>query len=106
MDFKKTSASKTTVTNNNRIIEDKVGNIYKAIVALEKRSNQIGSELKEELISKLDEFATHSDSLDEIFENKEQIEVSKFYEKLPKPTLIAIHELLNDQLFIKQTSSE
>ena len=79
----------------------KVGNIYEAIVALEKRSNQIGSELKEELIAKLDEFATHNDSLDEIFENKEQIEVSKFYEKLPKPTLIAIRELLDDELFIR-----
>mgnify|MGYP001219275570 CR=1 FL=1 len=100
MDFKKTSASKTTVTNNNRIIEDKVGNIYKAIVALEKRSNQISSEIKEELVAKLDEFATHNDNLDEVFENKEQIEVSKYYEKLSKPTLIAIKELLDDQLII------
>ena len=106
MDYKKTSASKTTITHDNKSIEDRVGNIYEAIVALEKRSNQISSEIKEELISKLDEFATHSDSLDEIFENKEQIEVSKFYEKLPKPTLIAIHELLEDQLFIKQPSTE
>ena len=101
MDYKKTDASKTTVTNDNKLLEDKVGNIYEAIIALEKRSNQIGVEIKEELLSKLDEFATHNDNLDEIFENKEQIEVSKFYEKLPKPTLIAIKELLDDQLFIK-----
>ena len=101
MDYKKTAAAKTTVTNDNRLLEEKVGNIYEAIVALEKRSNQIGSELKEELISKLDEFATHNDSLDEIFKNKEQIEVSKFYEKLPKATLIAIRELLDDELFVK-----
>lgn len=106
MDYKKTSASKTTVTNNNKLLEDKVGNIYKAIVALEKRSNQIGSEIKEELISKLDEFATHNDSLDEVFENKEQIEVSKFYEKLPKPTLIATRELLDDELFVKAPKQE
>ena len=106
MDYKKTDASKTTVTNNNRLLEDKVGNIYEAIVALEKRSNQIGLEIKEELLSKLDEFATHNDNLDEIFENKEQIEVSKFYEKLPKPTLIAIKELLDDQLFIKTQNEE
>ena len=59
-----------------------------------------------ELLSKLDEFATHNDNLDEIFENKEQIEVSKFYEKLPKPTLIAIKELLDDQLFIKSQNEE
>ncbi len=106
MDYKKTDASKTTVTNDNRLLEDKVGNIYEAIVALEKRSNQIGLEIKEELLSKLDEFATHNDNLDEIFENKEQIEVSKFYEKLPKPTLIAIKELLDDQLFIKTQNEE
>jgi len=106
MDYKKTDASKTTVTNDNRLLEDKVGNIYEAIVALEKRSNQIGLEIKEELLSKLDEFATHNDNLDEIFENKEQIEVSKFYEKLPKPTLIAVKELLDDQLFIKNQNEE
>ena len=106
MDYKKTNAPKTTVTNDNRILENKVGNIYEAIVALEKRSNQISLELKEELLSKLDEFATHNDNLDEIFENKEQIEVSKFYEKLPKPTLIAIKELLDDQLFIKAQNEE
>ena len=106
MDYKKTDASKTTVTNNNKLFEDKVGNIYEAIVALDKRSNQIGSEIKEELLSKLDEFATYNDNLDEVFENKEQIEVSKFYEKLPKPTLIAIRELLDDQLFIKADKEE
>ena len=106
MDYKKTNASKTTVTNDNSLLENKVGNIYEAIVALEKRSNQIGLEIKEELLSKLDEFATHNDNLDEIFENKEQIEVSKFYEKLPKPTLIAIKELLDDQLFIKTQNEE
>ena len=106
MDYKKTNASKTTVTNDNSLLENKVGNIYEAIVALEKRSNQIGLEIKEELLSKLDEFATHNDNLDEIFENKEQIEVSKFYEKLPKPTLIAINELLDDQLFIKTQNED
>tara|TARA_Y100001954_G_scaffold57957_1_gene62588 strand:+ start:3282 stop:3602 length:321 start_codon:yes stop_codon:yes gene_type:complete len=106
MDYKKTDAAKTTVTNDNSLLENKVGNIYEAIVALEKRSNQIGLEIKEELLSKLDEFATHNDNLDEIFENKEQIEVSKFYEKLPKPTLIAIKELLDDQIFIKTQNEE
>ena len=106
MDYKKTNAAKTTITNNTKLFEDRVGNIYSAIVALEKRSNQISSEIKEELIGKLDEFATHNDSLDEIFENKEQIEVSKFYEKLPKPTLLATRELLNDELFIKQGTKE
>ncbi len=103
MDYKKTAAAKTTVTNDNKLIEDKVGNIYEAIVALEKRSNQIGTELKEELIAKLDEFATHNDSLEEIFENKEQIEVSKFYERLPKPHAIAIEEWLNEKIYHRNT---
>ena len=106
MDYKKTDAPKTTVTNDNSLLENKIGNIYEAIVALEKRSNQIGLEIKEELLSKLDEFATHNDNLEEIFENKEQIEVSKFYEKLPKPTLIAIKELLDDELFIKSQNDQ
>mgnify|MGYP001408021739 CR=1 FL=1 len=106
MDYKKTNATKTTVTNNTKLFEDKVGNIYSAIVALDKRSNQISSEIKEELLGKLDEFATHNDNLDEVFENKEQIEVSKFYEKLPKPTLIAIQELLDDELFVKTPKKE
>ena len=106
MDYKKTNAAKTAITNNTKLFEDRVGNIYSAIVALEKRSNQISSEIKEELIGKLDEFATHNDNLDEVFENKEQIEVSKFYEKLPKPTLLAIRELLDDELFIKQGKKE
>ena len=106
MDYKKTNATKTTVTNNTELFEDKVGNIYSAIVALDKRSNQISSEIKEELLVKLDEFATQNDNLDEVFENKEQIEVSKFYEKLPKPTLIAIRELLDDELFVKTPKLE
>tara|TARA_B100001093_G_C26847375_1_gene1023493 strand:- start:1210 stop:1536 length:327 start_codon:yes stop_codon:yes gene_type:complete len=106
MDYKKTSASKTTVTNNNKLLEDKFGNIYNAISVLEKRSNQISQDLKEELISKLDEFATHNENLDEIFENKEQIEVSKFYEKLPKPTLMALRELIDDELFVNTPEEE
>ena len=73
MDYKKTDASKTTVTNDNSLLENKVGNIYEAIVALEKRSNQIGSEIKEELLSKLDEFATHNDNLDEILKTKSRL---------------------------------
>ena len=106
MDYKKTDASKTTVTNDNRLLEDKVGNIYEAIVALEKRSNQIGLEIKEELLSKLDEFATHNDNLDEIFENKEQIEVSKFYESLPKPHALAIEEWFKNKIYHRNTDEE
>jgi DNA-directed RNA polymerase subunit K/omega len=99
MDYKKTSASKTTVTNNNKLLEAPTGNIYEAISIIAKRADQINSDLKKELVEKLDEFATYSDSLDEVFENKEQIEVSKFYEKLPKGHAIAVEEWLNDKVY-------
>jgi len=106
MDYKKTNAARTTETRDNKIFEDKVGNIYAAISVMEKRANQINSEIKEELIAKLDEFATHNDNLEEIFENKEQIEVSKFYERLPKPSLIAIQELLEDKIHFREANTE
>ena len=81
-------------------------NIYEAISIISKRSSQINSEIKKELHDKLDEFATHNDSLEEIFENKEQIEVSRFYEKLPKPYAIAVQEWLDDKIYFRDTDSE
>ena len=83
--YRNTNAANTTKTYNKNKIEDPTNNIYEAISIIAKRSSQINSEIKKELHDKLDEFATHNDSLEEIFENKEQIEVSRFYEKLPKP---------------------
>lgn len=91
----------TTTTINRDEIENKVGNIYKAIVIMGKRAEQINFELKNELVKKLDNFANHNDSLEEIFENREQIEISKYYERLPKPTLIAINELLNGNIYYR-----
>ena len=73
------------------------------MVIISKRSNQINAELKEELTRKLEEFASTTDNLEEIFENREQIEISRFYEKLPKPNAIAIKELLDDKIYIRQT---
>jgi DNA-directed RNA polymerase subunit K/omega len=81
MDYKNTNAPDTTVTYDKSKVEAPTGNIYEAISIIAKRASQINGDLKKELIEKLDEFATYSDSLDEVFENKEQIEVSKFYEK-------------------------
>ena len=104
--YRNTNAASSTKTYNKHEIEDPTNNIYEAISIIAKRSSQINSEIKKELHDKLDEFATHNDNLDEVFENKEQIEVSKFYEKLPKPTLIAIRELLNDELFIKSSNED
>ena len=83
--------------------EIKTKNIYEALSIIAKRSQQINLEIKKELHEKLDEFATHNDSLEEIFENKEQIEVSRFYERLPKPHAMAIEEWLNDKIYSRQT---
>ena len=103
MDLKKTDAPVTTVTYNRNEIDDKTQNIYEAISVIAKRSEQINTDIRRELIDKLEEFATYNDSLEEIFENKEQIEVSKFYEKLPKPHALAIKEWLEDKIYFRNT---
>lgn len=100
-DYKKTNAPISTITFDRTKIEEPTQNIYKAISIISKRASQISQELKTELLEKLDEFATHNDSLEEVFENKEQIEVSRFYEKLPKPTSIAIQEWLDDGIYYR-----
>ena len=103
MDFKKTTAPVNTVTYNKSQIEAPTGNIYEAITIIAARANQINSEIKKELTDKLEEFATYNDSLEEVFENKEQIEVSKFYEKLPKPHAIAVEEWVQDKIYYRKT---
>jgi DNA-directed RNA polymerase subunit K/omega len=103
MDLKKTDAPVTTVTYNRNEIDEKTQNIYEAISVIAKRSEQINTDIRRELIDKLEEFATYNDSLEEIFENKEQIEVSKFYEKLPKPHALAIKEWLDDKIYFRNT---
>lgn len=105
MDYKKTTAPTTTITRNLNEIDKSTGNIYESIVIVAKRSNQIGSELKTELNSKLEEFASYSDNLEEVFENREQIEISKFYERLPKPTLIAMEEYLAGNVYYRGPES-
>jgi DNA-directed RNA polymerase subunit K/omega len=104
MDLKKTTAPVNTVTYNKSLIEAPTGNIYEAITIIAKRSNQINSEIKKELTEKLEEFATYSDSLEEIFENKEQIEVSKFYEKLPKPHALAVQEWVDGKIYYRRAN--
>jgi DNA-directed RNA polymerase subunit K/omega len=106
MDFKKTNAEPSTVTRDIRKFDGVTGNIYEAVAIISKRANQISSEMKEELQGKLQEFASHSDNLEEIFENREQIEISKFYEKLPKPSLIAVQEFLEDKTYFRNPSKE
>jgi DNA-directed RNA polymerase subunit K/omega len=103
MDIKKTDAPINTITFDKDKVDEPTNNIYEAISVVAKRANQINSEIKKELLEKLDEFATYNDSLDEIFENKEQIEVSKFYEKLPKPHALAMQEWLDGKIYYRNT---
>jgi DNA-directed RNA polymerase subunit K/omega len=89
----------TTVTRDLRTLEGTTGNIYESISIIAKRANQIGLNVKEELNAKLSEFATSSDNLEEIFENREQIEISKHYERQPKPSLIAINDYQEGKIY-------
>ena len=89
-------------TRNMNRIKEKTGNVYESISIIAKRANQINIAIKEELHSKLEEFASHTDSLEEIHENKEQIEISKAFERMPNPTILAIDEFLNDKVYYRQ----
>ena len=104
MSTKDIKAEVTTITYDRDKIEEKVGSIYEAIVIMGKRAEQINAETRSELHNKLDEFAVHNSSLEEVFENREQIEISKHYEKLPKPTSIAVKEWLDDEIYWRKTT--
>lgn len=106
MDLKKTNAPVTTLTYDRNVVDNPTNNIYEAISVISKRAEQINTDIRRELIDKLEEFATYNDSLEEIFENKEQIEVSKFYEKLPKPHALAVQEWLDDKIYYRYTDDE
>ncbi|MGW8317540.1 MAG: DNA-directed RNA polymerase subunit omega, partial [Bacteroidales bacterium] len=92
MDYKKTKAPLTTITRNLNELDEGTGNIYETVMVASKRANQISVEMKQELNRKLEEFASYTDNLEEVFENPEQIEISKFFERLPKASLIAMQE--------------
>ncbi len=106
MDIKNSEAPINTVTLDKNLIDAPTHNIYEAISIISKRATQINGDIKKELLEKLDEFATYNDSLEEIFENKEQIEVSKFYEKLPKPHALAVQEWLENKIYYRNTKDE
>ena len=106
MDLKKIDAPLSTTTYNRNKIDAPTENIYEAISIISRRAEQINAEIKKELIEKLEEFATYNDSLEEIFENKEQIEVSKFYEKLPKPHALAVQEWIDNKIYHRNSSDE
>ena len=106
MKFKNTGAERSTVTRDVNDFIEKTDNIFKAVSVMAKRSTQVNAKMKEELMSKLEEFALSQDQLDEVFENQEQIAVSKFYESLPKPWAIAMKELLNDEIYMRDAETE
>jgi len=100
MNYKTSNAAKTTITRNTSDLYSKAnGNLFETIVLINKRANQVSREMKEELNAKLEEFSTHQDNLEEVFENREQIEISKFYERLPKPHSVAVQELIDGKLY-------
>jgi DNA-directed RNA polymerase subunit K/omega len=106
MDYKKSNAPTTTVVRDMEKFSESTGNVYESLAIIGKRANQISVEIKNELSKKLSEFASYNDSLEEVFENREQIEISRFYEKLPKPTLIATQEFLNNKIYYRNPAKE
>ncbi|MDB5192168.1 MAG: DNA-directed polymerase, omega subunit [Segetibacter sp.] len=100
------NTSNVVETKNLVDIKAKTGNLYESIAIIAKRANQINISLKEELHNKLEEFATHTDSLEEIHENKEQIEISKAYEKMPNPAILATHEFMDEKIYYRKSDSD
>jgi len=106
MDYKKSKAPVNTVTRNIMDLCEETGNIYESVVIISKRANQISVQIKEDLSKKLAEFASYNDSLEEVFENREQIEISRYYEKLPKPPLLATQEFVEDKVYWRDPARE
>ncbi|MGN0186739.1 MAG: DNA-directed RNA polymerase subunit omega [Paludibacteraceae bacterium] len=105
MDYKKMKAPTNTVTRDMNQLCESVGNIYETVRIIAKRSNQIATEMKHDLDKKLQDFSSSSDSMEEVFENHEQIEISRFYEKMPKPTLEAIQEFEDDKVYYRNPAN-
>ena len=106
MDYRKTNAPTTTVTRDLMELCEDTGNIYETVVIIGKRANQISVEIKNDLSKKLQEFASYNDSMDEVSENREQIEISRYYEKLPKPTLIATQEYIEGKVYFRNPAKD
>lgn len=106
MDYKKTKAPLSTITRDLIKLEECTENVYESVMVVSKRANQINVEMKQELNNKLKEFSSVTDNLEEVFENREQIEISKFYERLPKPSLIALQEFLDGEIYFRHPEAE
>jgi len=106
MDYRKTNAPKSTITRDMMDLSKETGNVYETVMIIGRRANQISVEMKHELEKKLQEFASYNDNLEEVFENREQIEISRYYEKLPKPTLIAAQEYEDGKVYHRNPVKE
>jgi DNA-directed RNA polymerase subunit K/omega len=106
MDYKKTTAPTTTITRDMISLAEETGNIYETVRIIGKRANEIAVDIKHDLENKLHEFSSYSDSLEEVFENREQIEISRYFERLPKPTLIAAQEFINHEIYYRNPAKE
>lgn len=106
MDYRKSKAPTNTVTRNIMDLCEGTNNIYESVVIISKRANQISAEIKQDLSRKLNEFASYNESLDEVFENREQIEISRYYEKLPKATLMATEEFLEGKIYWRDPAND
>ena len=106
MDYKKSNAPLNTVTRDLVELAEDTGNVYETICIMAKRANQIAAEMRHDLEKKLQEFASLNDSLEEVSENREQIEISRYYEKLPKPTLIATQEFIDGKLYYRNPTKD
>jgi DNA-directed RNA polymerase subunit K/omega len=106
MDYKKSKPPVNTVTRNVMDLCDETGNIYESVAIIAKRANQISVQIKEDLSKKLAEFASYNESLEEVFENREQIEISRYYEKLPKPSLLATQEFIEGKVYWRDPAKE
>ncbi|GBU07220.1 hypothetical protein AwDysgo_05510 [Bacteroidales bacterium] len=106
MDYRKTTAPANTITRDMISLSADTGNVYETVRIISKRSNQISVEIKHDLENKLQEFASYSDNLEEVFENREQIEISRYFERLPKATLIATQEYIEDEIYYRNPVKE
>ena len=106
MDYRKSNAHTNTVTRDMMKLSADTGNVYETVMIIAKRANQIGAEMKQDLEKKLQEFASFNDNLEEVFENREQIEISRYYEKLPKPTLIAAQEYGEGNVYYRNPAKD
>ncbi|MBN2765189.1 MAG: DNA-directed RNA polymerase subunit omega [Paludibacteraceae bacterium] len=101
MDYKKVNAPSNTISRDMSSLSENVGNVYETVKIIAKRANQISAEIKSELDKKLVEFSSMNENIEEVFENREQIEISRYYEKLPKPVLIATQEFIEDKIYYR-----